>query len=109
MRCSGAVRVYHQLLSCHGCRSESKNRDEPINFIVRVMRSCSLLSFIQLFIRLKFLFLLSYDTSNQTNYSESYFSNLGLWISRVNAIPIDMPNTKISQKPASLGLLAILE
>jgi hypothetical protein len=29
---SGAVRVYHQLQSCHGCRSKSKNHDEPINF-----------------------------------------------------------------------------
>jgi len=42
MRCSGAVRVNHQLQSCHGCRSKSKNRDEPINFIVRVS-GCNLL------------------------------------------------------------------
>jgi hypothetical protein len=40
MRCKGAVRVYHHALSCLGGRSKSKNRDEPINFIVRVMVSC---------------------------------------------------------------------
>ena len=39
IRCCGAVRIYLDALSCLGSRSKSKNRDEPINFIVRVSTS----------------------------------------------------------------------
>ena len=43
------------------------------------------------------------------NYSLSVSFVFDHWINRVNATPIETPNKRINQKPASLGLLAILE
>lgn len=38
-----------------------------------------------------------------------FFLVFNHWKNRVNAIPIEIPNNMINQKPASLGLLLIVE
>jgi hypothetical protein len=40
--CSGAVRICQVLLTCHGGRSKSKNRDKQLTHIVRVRCWCIL-------------------------------------------------------------------